>query len=83
MSYDKKFEQKDGTGSLFKNEKKQSPKQPDYTGSAKIRGKDTQIAAWVKESKNGKKYFSFIFSDPYVKGGQSSQSSDNEESVPF
>lgn len=49
-----KYEQKPGTGSLFKNDKKTSDKHPDYKGSFKGHdGTDYWLAAWVKSGKNG------------------------------
>ncbi len=47
------------SGSLFKNTKMREGKQdPEYTGSINIDGKDYWLDAWIKESKEGKKYFS-------------------------
>lgn len=77
-----KFEQKPNTGSLFKNEKKNNPKQPDYQGSGIIWGKETQISAWLKESKTGKKYFSFVFSEPF-NGRKGYAAEKSGEEVPF
>lgn len=42
---------------IFRNEKKEG-KQPDYSGEVNISGEIKNIALWVKEAKNGKKYFS-------------------------
>lgn len=52
------YEQKNNSGSLFKNDKKLTEKQPDYNGTLKIDGKDYKLAAWIRESKSGQKYFS-------------------------
>jgi uncharacterized protein (DUF736 family) len=52
------FEQKEGQGSLFKNEKKTAPNQPDYRGNVMIGGNLYNLASWVKESKTGKKFLS-------------------------
>lgn len=52
------YEQKDNTWSLFKNDKKSKETQPDYNGNIMINGVKMQLSAWVKESKNGMKYFS-------------------------
>lgn len=49
-----KYEHKPGTGSLFRNDKKQD-KQPDYTGVYVTDGGVTlRLAAWVKDGKSGK-----------------------------
>ncbi len=41
-------------GALFKNDKKESDKHPDYTGKINFGGKDMRLAAWIKEGQNGK-----------------------------
>ncbi len=51
------YEQKEGQGSLFKDEKKVGS-QPDYRGSVKIKGETYKLAGWVKDSKTGKKFLS-------------------------
>ena len=48
------FEQREGSGALFKNDRKSEPSQPDYTGDATFKGKKVRIAAWIKEGKKGK-----------------------------
>ncbi len=52
------YEMKDNSASLFRNDKKESEKHPDYTGSAKVHGEEMWISAWVRETKDGRKYFS-------------------------
>lgn len=52
------YEQKDLTGSLFKNDRKESDTHPDYKGSALIGGVDHWLDAWINVSKDGKKYMS-------------------------
>lgn len=58
------YEQNPNSGSLFRNEKKNAPNQPDYEGNALIGGKTYRIAAWLKTSKNGTKYMSLAFNEP-------------------
>ena len=52
------YEQKDGQGSLFKNDKKDTEQQPDYRGSITIGGREYWLSAWIKSSKAGQKYMS-------------------------
>jgi len=54
------MEQKELSGALFKNDRKEHEKQPDYRGDAKINGQEYWISAWVKEGKKGK-FFSLAF----------------------
>lgn len=55
------YEVKDQSGSLWKNDHKESDTHADYAGTVKIDGKEMWINAWVKTAKNGKKYFSLSF----------------------
>jgi len=55
------WETKDNTGSLFKNDKKEKPSQPNARGRAKIGGVEYFLDAWTKEDKNGNKYQSLSF----------------------
>ena len=48
------YEQKELSGSLFKNDKGDNPSRPDYRGDCKIGGEVYEIAAWIKDGKNGK-----------------------------
>lgn len=48
------YEMKDGQGSLFKNDKKESERHPDYKGRIMIDGTEYQLAAWIKEGQKGK-----------------------------
>jgi hypothetical protein len=59
------MENKVNTGVLFKNDKKTSPNQPDYRGKGNSFGKEVEIAAWIKQGKNGS-FLSLSFSEPYV-----------------
>jgi uncharacterized protein (DUF736 family) len=53
------YEQKPNTGSLFKNDRKQSDTHPDYKGSALIDGLgDCWLDAWINTAKDGSKYMS-------------------------
>ena len=49
-----KYEQKDNSGSLFPNERKETDKHPDRTGTALIDGKEYWVSGWIKDGKKGK-----------------------------
>ena len=55
------YEQKEGSGSLFRNDRKEADAQPTHTGTALIGGIEYRISAWVKTGKNDSKFFSLAF----------------------
>jgi uncharacterized protein (DUF736 family) len=52
------YEQKDNSGSLFKNDRKEADSHPDYKGSALIGGVEHWLDAWINTAKDGSKYMS-------------------------
>ena len=48
------FQQRENTGALFRNTRKDKPSQPDYRGDLNVGGEAYELAAWLKEGKNGK-----------------------------
>lgn len=56
---DKRHELKNNTGYLIKNEK-ENDKQPDLTGEINIANEILSIAAWLRTSAKGNKYYSCI-----------------------
>lgn len=46
------------TGALFKAKEQKTPNHPGYSGTINADGVEYWLAAWVKEDKNGNKYFS-------------------------
>ena len=55
------FEQRDNSGSLFKNDKREKDTHPNARGRAKIGGVDYFVDAWTKEAKDGTRYQSLSF----------------------
>jgi hypothetical protein len=49
-------EQKDGSGALFKNDRKEGEQDRDYQGSIKVGNREYWLSAWINTSKAGKKY---------------------------
>jgi len=56
------YQQKDNSGALFKNDKKESDSHPDYKGSAMINGSDYWVSGWINTSNAGTKYMKFSYS---------------------
>ena len=74
------YEQRDNSGSLFRNEKKTEPKHPDYKGDAMIDGQEMWLSAWLKDKKDGTKFMSLSF-NPKEAGGNKPSSKPNATSV--
>ena len=81
------MEKRDNTGVLFKNDRKDSEKQPDYKGSLIVGGQDYWLSAWIKEGKGGK-FMGLALSpkEPQEKPSERSKSTgfdDMADDVPF
>ena len=46
------------SGALFKNDKGDNEKRPDYKGNINVDGQEFYISAWLREAKSGKKFMS-------------------------
>jgi len=88
------FEQRDNSGSLFKNEKKEKDTHPDYTGNGMIDGREYWFSAWIKRDRNGKAFMSLAFKpkdfaqkearrpDP-ISTGRPRQNDMDDDQIPF
>jgi hypothetical protein len=48
------MEKRDNSGVLFKNDKKDNERAPEYKGNIMVDGNEYWISAWIKEGKSGK-----------------------------
>lgn len=56
-----KYQTRDLSGSLFKNENKKTDNHPDYSGEALIDGQAYFMDAWLKTADSGRRWMSFSF----------------------
>ena len=85
------MEKRDNSGVLFKNDKKETEKHPDYKGNIMVDGQEYWLSAWIKEGKTGK-FMGLALSPkeaqppagkvPYGQGGTTKEGRDMED-VPF
>jgi uncharacterized protein (DUF736 family) len=67
-------------GALFKNDKKQNDKHPDYKGQCEIGGQKLWISAWINKSKAGETYMKLHFE--YPQGEEPRRAAPAQQQVP-
>lgn len=88
MSYDNT-----NRGTLFRNDRKETDRHPDYTGRININGTDHWLSAWIKEAgpnarNPGQKFMSLSIGDECQRqspppASNPSQGSFDEDDIPF
>lgn len=83
------YEQRDLSGSLFRNDKREKDTHPNLTGTVMIGGVEYWASGWTKERQNGEKWISLSFkpkeathrvADP---GTAQSEPATTSDSIPF
>ena len=85
------YEQKENSGSLFKNDKKTADNHPNATGSALIGGVEYWVSAWTKKDKNGNPWQSLSFrrkddvrqKEPAKEPAKAGSFQDMDSDIPF
>lgn len=77
------FVQKDMSGVLFPNTKKETKNQPDYTGSVTINDTEYRLAGWKKKGTKVN-FLSLAVSENDGQGGQGRKNQkEDTDSIPF
>jgi len=66
-------------GVLFKNDRKESDRHPEYKGSINVNGEEFWLSSWVKEGKTGK----FMSLSVTPKNDRPAAAPAKQEDVPF
>lgn len=80
--------ERNNSGFLFKNDKKEEDHHSDYQGSVNIDGEQMWINAWINTSKDGRKYMSLSFKPKVARARQDKPlkvvgGQDFDDDIPF
>lgn len=74
------------SGALFRNDRKETDKHPDYRGEINVDGVDYWISSWLKTSSKGTKFMSLAVTpkeDKPSKPAKPSKQLDDDQDIPF
>lgn len=82
------YEQRPNTGSLFKNDRKETDNHPDYKGTALVEGLgECWLDAWINTAKDGSKYMLLKFKPKEARAETATPAPasayDDDSDVPF
>jgi hypothetical protein len=75
---------RDNSGVLFRNDKKDNERAPEYKGNIMVDGQEYWLSAWIKEGKTGK-FMGLAVSprDAQPPASRPMQSSIKDDDIPF
>jgi len=73
----------DNSGVLGRNRNKKTDRSPEFNGQATVEGKKYWLSAWVKDGKDGSKYFSLAFSPQEDKHPSKKEEPYENADIPF
>lgn len=77
------YEQKDNSGALFVNNKREKETHPNATGTALIGGTEYWVSAWTNKSNKGTVYQSLKFEPKEEQSGKGASSQGSNNAMPF
>lgn len=83
------YQQKDGDGVLFKNDRKEGDKDRDYQGTIMVGGREYWLSAWINTSPKGNRYMKLSAKPKDARPAEQPQhqaparSADFDDAVPF
>jgi hypothetical protein len=85
MEMEMAYEQKDNSGSIWVNDRKEQDTHPDRTGTARIGGVDYWVNGWLRKTGEGKPYLSLSFKEKQPKPAASTKprAEELDDAIPF